>query len=155
MRTLIFILMGVLTSASVFATDVNRCTDIRTRKITLSSEPCDPKTQRLVTVYQQSELDKRLSTFNGAAFLQQQKQQASAPRPVHQQQQQQPPRQKVVDLSKPHRDKNRCIAINREKANIDSRQRAGYRAKQGEWYRERLRQLSDDFTFYQCSGFDS
>lgn len=150
----LLIILFLVISYQVHAQDINRCTDLKTRKIIFSSEPCDPKTQRLVKVYEQKEMDKRLSTFNGAAFVQkqnqQQQQRATTSQPV-----QQPPQKRVVDLSKPHRDKNRCILINREKANIDSRQRAGYSASQGEWYRARLRQLSDQFTFYQCSGFDS
>lgn len=150
------------------ATDINRCTDLRTRRIVLTAEPCDPKTQRLVKVYEQAELDKRLSTFNGAALVKLQKNSSVIKSGDQNQQQQQqnqiytqsvtayrpPVQQQQPPVNQPHRDAARCGQINREKDSIDQRQRQGYTVSQGEYYRERLRQLSDQFTFFQCSGFD-
>lgn len=153
----LLIILFLVISSQAFAQDINRCTDLKTRKIIFSNEPCDPKTQRLVTVYRQEQMDKRLSTFNGAALVQQQKkmQPPTVQRPQQQKQQPVQVAAPAVDPSKPHRDQYRCVQINREKEDIAQRQRGGYTFMQGERYRARLRELSDQFTFYQCSGFDS
>lgn len=49
---------------------IYKCQDLRSGSTLFSSEPCDPHSQRLVTILQAEELEKRQSTFDGAALKQ-------------------------------------------------------------------------------------
>lgn len=136
---LIALLSALPSQAGIF-----KCQDLRSGSTLFSSEPCDPQTQRLITVLKPEELEKRLSTFDGAGLKQ--KEQARQRRNA------QKAESKQASDADGHR--NYCIILKREKDALLERIAQPHSNVEGDQWHARLRLLTERMGRYHCPSGD-
>lgn len=137
--TLTCLLSALHSEAGIF-----KCQDLKTGGTLFSSEPCDPHSQRLITVLKPEELEKRLSTFDGAGLKQ--KEQARQRRKA------QKDEPKQASSADGHH--NYCIILQREKAALLERIAQPHADVEGDQWHARLRLLSERMGRYRCPDHD-
>lgn len=125
--------------------DIYKCQDLKNLVFVFSSRACDVHTQRFISMLTQADLNKRWSTLDSM----------SPPKNPANQLQENPVT--TIESKKSFArgasgNKNYCILVRLQKKNIQQRMQAGSSITESEFYKTRLRELSDRLVSNQCNA---